>query len=157
MLSKGEAMPSANKEFALYCCDLLAGVGPCVAKSMFGGWGISTDGLTIALMTNLGQGDKLWLKASDDSKACFVAAGCQQFMYPMKGPKGIEMKGMNYYTAPDDAMESPALMLPWARLALQAALTARNAKATKPRRKPAAVPLPDLPKAPRKRIRKPAK
>jgi DNA transformation protein len=133
-------MPSKNREFALYCCDLLAGVGPCVAKSMFGGWGISTGGLTIALMTDLGHGDKLWLKACDDTRPQFVAAGGEQFLYPMKsrdGTGGLELKGMNYFTAPDEAMESAALMLPWARLALQAAVAAA---ATKPsRKKPAAA------------------
>ena len=120
-------MPTSNKEFALYCCDLLAGVGPCRAKGMFGGYGISTDGLTIALMTDLGQGDRLWLKANDDTAAQFRAAGGDQFMYPMKG----RLMGMNYFTAPDEAMESPALMLPWARLALQAALQAQAEKAAK--------------------------
>jgi DNA transformation protein and related proteins len=141
-------MPSKNKEFALYCCDLLAGVGPCVARSMFGGWGISTDGLTIALMTDLGQGDKLWLKANNDTRAQFLASGGQQFMYPAKGPKGVQLKGMNYFTAPDEAMESPALMLPWARLALQAALVAHNAK---PPRK---VKPPPPAKASEKRVQK---
>lgn len=121
-------MPSKNKEFALYCCDLLHGVGPCVAKSMFGGWGISCDGLTIALMTDLGSGDKLWLKANDETATQFRAAGSEQFMYSMKG----ELKAMNYFTAPDDAMESPALMLPWVRLAMQAALLANAAKLSKP-------------------------
>jgi DNA transformation protein and related proteins len=120
-------MPSKNKEFALYCCDLLQGVGPCVAKSMFGGWGISCDGLTIALMTDLGGGDKLWLKANNDTAGQFRAVGCKQFMYPMKG----ELKAMNYFTAPDEAMESPPLMLPWARLAMQAALQANAAKLSK--------------------------
>ncbi len=120
-------MPTRNKEFALYCCDLLSGVGPCVAKGMFGGFGISTDGLTIALMTDLGHGDKLWLKASAETALQFKAAGGEQFMYAMKG----EMKGMNYFTAPEEAMESPALMLPWARLALQAALEAQALKGAK--------------------------
>ncbi len=120
-------MPSANKDFALYCCDLLAGVGPCVAKSLFGGFGISVDGLTLALMTNLGGGDKLYLKTTDDSAVQFRLAGGEQFLYETKGVP----KGMNYYTAPQDAMESPALMLPWARLAMQAALTAANSKKAK--------------------------
>ena len=35
---------------------------------------------------------------------------------------------MNYYSAPDEAMESPQLMAPWARLALEAALLARQSK-----------------------------
>ena len=120
-------MPTRNKEFALYCCDLLSGVGPCQAKGMFGGFGISTAGLTIALMTDLGHGDKLWLKASAETAAQFKAAGGEQFMYAMKG----EMKGMNYFTAPEEAMESRALMLPWARLALQAAVAAQALKAPK--------------------------
>lgn len=120
-----------NQEFAAYCCDLLAGVGPCVAKRMFGGYGISTDGLTIALLADLGQGERLWLKASDTSKAQFLAAGGTQFLYDMKGKNGTERKGMNYFTAPEEAMESPAVMLPWARLALQAALSAQAAKPPK--------------------------
>lgn len=128
-------MPSNNQEFALYCCDLLAGAGPCVARRMFGGWGISTAGLTIALMTDLGQGDTLWLKADESSIAQFEAAGCPRFIYAMKD--GVP-KGMNYYAAPDEAMESPALMLPWARLALQAAVAAAAGKAARAVRQKAA-------------------
>ena len=137
-----------NNEFAAYCCDLLSGVGPCVARRMFGGYGISTDGLTIALMTDLGQGEKLWLKASDQSKAQFLAAGGQQFLYVMKGKNGVERKGMNYFTAPEEAMESTALMLPWARLALQAALVASAAKLAKtanPKQVAKPVPKPAKP------------
>ena len=33
---------------------------------------------------------------------------------------------LRYYTPPAEALESPALMAPWARLALQAALAARK-------------------------------
>ncbi|MBC7916421.1 MAG: TfoX/Sxy family protein [Rhodoferax sp.] len=91
---------------------------------MFGGWGISTDGLTIAIIADLGQGETLWLKANDDSRTRYEAQGCARFVYDMQG----QAKGMNYYSAPPDAMESPALMAPWARIALEAALLARNAK-----------------------------
>ena len=38
-----------NTDFANYCCDLLRSAAPCVAKRMFGGYGISTHGLTIAI------------------------------------------------------------------------------------------------------------
>lgn len=107
--------------FAHYCCDLLASVGPCVAKRMFGGYGISTEGLTLAILADLGAGDVLWLKACDTSQATFEAAGCQRFTYATKG----KTMQMNYYSAPDDAMESAQLMAPWARLALEAALKAR--------------------------------
>ena len=122
-------MAAPKNEFAHYCCDLLSSVGPCVAKRMFGGYGISTDGLTLAILADLGKGDVLWLKACDTSQATFEAAGCQRFTYNAKG-KPMQM---NYYSAPDDAMESAHLMAPWARLALEAALKARQSQPAKKR------------------------
>nr|WP_315478877.1 TfoX/Sxy family protein [uncultured Rhodoferax sp.] len=116
-----------DKSFADYSCELLQSAGPCVAKRMFGGWGISVDGMTIAILANLGGGDTLWLKANSDTQAVFEAAGCQRFTYEAAGTT----RGLNYYSAPADAMESPALMQPWARLALEAALIAKNAKPAK--------------------------
>jgi DNA transformation protein len=95
---------------------------------MFGGWGISTDGRTLAILVDLGQGETLWLKADENSRPTFEAQGCARFVYEAKGV----LRGMNYYSAPPEAMESSALMAPWARLALQAALAkpAKPAKAT---------------------------
>lgn len=117
-------MASPPNEFARYCCDLLSTAGPCLARRMFGGYGISTDGLTLAVLADLGAGEKLWLKADEASRSVFEAAGCERFVYQAKG----KPMSMNYYSAPDDAMESPALMAPWARLALEAALKARQSK-----------------------------
>ncbi len=120
-------MAAANSEFASHCCDLLSGAGRCDARRMFGGWGIRSDGLTVAILADLGQGETLWLKANDATRGAFEAAGCARFTYDTKnGPKSV-----NYFAAPADAMESPALMLPWARLAMQAALAAANAKPPK--------------------------
>ena len=82
------------------------------------------DGLTLAIVADLGGGEILWLKADDDSRAQFEAAGCQRFVYHAKG----KAMGMNYYSAPEEAMESPQQMAPWARLALEAALRARKPK-----------------------------
>lgn len=117
---------SANRDFADYCRELLASVGPCIAKRMFGGWGLSVDGLTIAIVADLGSGEKLWLKADDGTRDRFEAAGCQRFSYPMR--KGAEMvvRSMNYYSAPEDAMDSAHVMAPWARLAFDSALKARQ-------------------------------
>lgn len=117
-------MASPPNEFAQYCCDLLSTAGPCLARRMFGGYGISIDGLTLAILADLGAGEKLWLKADETSRSVFEAAGCERFVYLAKG----KPMSMNYYSAPDDAMESPALMAPWARLALEAALKARQSK-----------------------------
>lgn len=116
-------MVARDRDFADHCCELLSGIGPCVARRMFGGWGISTEGLNIAIIA----WETLYLKASPESEPLWRAAGCEPFTYEAKG-KPLQLR---YYSAPAEAMDSPALMLPWARLALQAALAAR---AGKPRR-----------------------
>jgi len=95
-----------------------------VAKRMFGGYGISIDGLTIAILADLGQGEKLWLKASPEMTARFESAGCERFTYLAKGVP----KSMGYYSAPAEALESANEMAPWARLAMDAALAARQPK-----------------------------
>jgi DNA transformation protein len=91
---------------------------------MFGGYGISVDGLTIAILADLGAGEKLWLKDSPETTAKFESVGCARFTYLVKGVP----KSMGYYSAPDEAMESANDMAPWARLALDAALAARQPK-----------------------------
>lgn len=120
---------AADLSFAHYCCELLGSIGPCTARRMFGGFGISTDGLNIALVLDLGQGDTLWLKADAQSRPQFEAAGCMPFVYETRG-KPVRV---NYYSAPADAMESPQLMAQWARLSLACALKARAAKAVRAR------------------------
>jgi DNA transformation protein len=135
---------AANRDFADYCCELLGSVGPCMAKRMFGGWGLSLEGLTFAIIADLGDGDKLWLKADADSTAQFEALQCQRFSYSgQKNGKSVNMS-MGYYSAPVDAMESSLAMAPWARLALGSALAAQSLKvARKPapkRRRPAGKP-----------------
>ena len=85
---------------------------------MFGGFGLRIDGLTIGILADLGQGERLWLKAGPDTRSVFEAAGCERFTYQAKGKE----HSMGYYSVPDEAMA------PWARLALDAALAARQAK-----------------------------
>lgn len=125
----------ADLSFAHYCCELLASAGPCSARRMFGGFGISTGGLNIALVADLGGGDTLWLKANEETRGLFEAAGCAPFVYEAKG-KAMKL---NYYSAPEDAMESPQLMAQWARLSLECALKARATKT--PRVRPAIKPV----------------
>jgi DNA transformation protein len=126
-------MATPPSEFALYCCEILSAAGPCTAKRMFGGFGLSTDGLTIAIIADLGSGEKLWLKATDDNRHQWEAAGCERFTYASTKDGEPVSRGMNYYSAPEEAMDSAHAMAVWARLALQAAL---SAKAPKPRRTP---------------------
>ncbi len=109
---------------------------------MFGGWGIATDGLTLAIIADLGEGERLYLKADDETRARFEAAGCQRFVYAAKG----KPMAMNYYTAPEEAMDAAHAMAPWARLALESALKARkpsvkrSPSAAKSKVKPATKP-----------------
>jgi DNA transformation protein len=119
----------ADARFADYCCELLSSVGPCRARRMFGGFGISTEGLTIAIVADLGAGERLWLKADEATRRRFEEAGGERFTYVMQGVA----RSMNYYTVPEEALESPQLMAPWARQALDCALRAQSAKVSRPR------------------------
>jgi DNA transformation protein len=116
---------SVSSAFADFCCELLASMGSLRVRRMFGGWGLSIEGLTVAIVADLGQGDRLWLKADAQTRAVFEAAGCARFTYPMRQGDSVVDRSMNYYCPPDDAMDAPDAMAPWARLALDSALKAR--------------------------------
>lgn len=141
---------SADARFADYCCELLSSVGPCRARRMFGGFGISTEGLTIAIVADLGSGDRLWLKADEATRRGFEEAGGERFTYVMQGVA----RSMNYYTVPEEALESPQLMAPWARQALASALKAQSARVSRPR--PTTRPQATPPAAASKRPAAPA-
>jgi DNA transformation protein and related proteins len=132
-------MARVNPDFVNYCCELLAPAGPCTARRMFGGFGISTGGLTFALVADLGGGEKLWLKSDAETNARFEAAGCERFSYQVDRGRMPATHSLNYYSAPEEAMESPALMAPWSRLSMEAALKARAAKPKKAPAKKVAV------------------
>lgn len=110
-------------DYIQHCLELLAPLGPARARRMFGGFGLYADDVFVAIV----QDEQLYLKVDDTTRAKFEAAGCQPFIYDAAG-KSVSL---GYWTAPDEAVESPALMAPWARLAFEAALRAR----TKPGRK----------------------
>src|SRR6478736_3096893 len=93
---------AADPRYADYCCELLSTVGPCRARRMFGGWGISTDGMTIAIVADTGEGDKLWLKGDEATRPLYEGAGCVRFTYVKQGEK----RGFNYFSPPEDALES---------------------------------------------------
>lgn len=113
-------MGSARNEFVDHCLELLATLGAARSRRMFGGHGLYVDDLFIGLIAF----ERLYLKADTLTRASFEAAGCQPFVYDGAG-KSVTMA---YFSAPEEAMESPPLMQPWARLALAAALRARALK-----------------------------
>ena len=115
-----------------HCIELLASVGRPRARRMFGGQGLYVDELFIALIA----GDRLYLKGDEETAARFQAAGSEPFEFDMKDRRVTT----SYWSAPEEAMDSPEGMRPWAKLAIDAALRARQAKPA--RRTPKAVKPP---------------
>ncbi len=121
-------MPSAAG-LITHCTELLSALGPVRVRRMFGGHGLYVSDLFLALISR----DTLYLKADETSRPAFDAAGCQAFGFTTaQGLRPV----LGYWSAPDEAMESPAAMLPWARLAMASALRAAAAK------RPATAPKP---------------
>ena len=113
-------------EFTRHCAELLEPLGSVRTKRMFGGVGIYVDEIFIAVIDK----EVIYLKTDEQTLPRFQAEGCGPFCFDKEG----EMVVTSYCSPPEEALESPALMLPWARLALEAALRKRNSK---PQRKKA--------------------
>jgi DNA transformation protein len=111
-------MPTGDA-FASYCAELLSPLGPARVKRMFGGHGIYVDGLFVAIVVD----ETLYLKTDAETLPRFEAAGCAPFTYLAKGSKRVSL---SYRAVPAEAMDSPALMRPWAAMAVQAALRSRG-------------------------------
>lgn len=139
---------TAADRFAARALDLFALLGaPVAARKMFGALGFYAGGLFFAV----GDQDEgqLYLKVDGQSRAAFEAAGGRPFTYGMPGQPVMTMA---YLTPPDAALEDAEEMLPWARLAVEAAGRAAAAKAAR-----AARPKPASPKAAAPRGAKAAK
>ena len=124
-------MASARNELVEHCTELLGSIGACTSRRMFGGYGFYIDGLFVALISD----ERLFLKTDANSRPQFEAAGSEPFVFHKEG----QPVPTSYFSAPEQAMESPGLMQPWARLALEAALRARAAKPPARPRKPKAA------------------
>lgn len=114
--------------------ELLEPLGRITVRRMFGGAGLYADGLIVGLEIE----GTLYLKTDASSRDLFANAGGRPFVYDGKD-KPVTT---SYWGPPDEAMDSPEAMRPWARLALEAALRSAAAKPTKkkatakPSRKP---------------------
>ena len=111
-------MAAATDPFVEHARELLSSLGPVTARRMFGGWGLSVDGMNVGLIA----WDTLFLKTNAETEPRWLAAGGRPFQYEAKG----KTMRLHYHTPPEDALESPVLMAPWARLALGAAVAARK-------------------------------
>lgn len=107
--------------FVAHCLELLAPLGAVRARRMFGGHGLYVDALFIALVVD----ERLYLKADADARPMFERAGCTPFAYSRRDGAAVTL---GYWSAPDEALDSPQGMAPWGRLALAAALRAQVVK-----------------------------
>lgn len=111
--------------------ELLTPLGAVRARRMFGGHGLYVDSLFVALIAD----DRLYLKADATSRPAFERAGCTPFAYSRSDLSAVTL---GYWSAPDDALDSPQGMTPWGLLALAAALRAKaNSRAPAASDKPA--------------------
>lgn len=119
--------------FVSHCLDLLAPLGAVHARRMFGGHGLYVDDAFVALIAD----DRLYMKADDTARPAFERAGCEPFAYSRRDRAAVTL---GYWTAPEEALDSPRAMEPWGRLSLAAALRARAAgpPARAPRKAPVA-------------------
>jgi DNA transformation protein len=99
--------------------DVFAALAPVTVKRMFGGKGVFCHGL----MVGIELAGELLLKTDAFTAPAFEAAGSRRWTYQRKTGKTIPM---SYWTLPPDAFDDPDLMAHWVRLALEAALRARE-------------------------------
>jgi DNA transformation protein and related proteins len=119
-----------KNEFVNYLLELLHPFGNVAAKAMFGGHGIYKDGLIFGLVID----DAFYLKADEINRREFAARGLLPFLYESKN-KNMQVS-LGYHQCPEDALESSALMVDWAKSGYGAALRAAAKKASKKKRKP---------------------
>jgi DNA transformation protein len=112
--------------FLAHLRELLGPVGRFGTRAMFGGHGIYLDDLIVGIVAD----GALFLKVDEETRARFEAAGCAPFVYSGKG----RTITMSYWSVPEDALDTPDAMAPWARLAVAAALRAAARKPASPKR-----------------------
>lgn len=108
--------PRRPPPFVTHILELMEPLGPVVARSMFGGWGLSLDGMTFALVA----GEELYLKTDDQNRPDYEALGLPAFTPFADQPD----RKMNYHLPPAEALEDADSLCPWIRAAFEVALRA---------------------------------
>ncbi len=112
-----------SSTFRTFVVEQLSRVVPRVrARSMFGGVGIYAGDLFFALIAD----DTLYFKVDESNRPDFQARGMGPFR-----PYGEEGEVMQYYEVPEDLLEEPDALRPWAE---QAVAVARRKKGKRVRR-----------------------
>lgn len=97
------------------------------ARNMFGGTAIYAGDVCFALIAE----DTLYFRVGDENRPQFEARGMEAFR-----PFGEEYAHMPYYELPEDLLEDPDALRPWAEAAIEVARLRKAASARK-RKSPA--------------------
>ena len=100
-----------------YLKEVLRGVGPVVARRMFGGHGLFHQGRMFALVSD----DVLYLKTDAGNRADFESRDLPPFVYHKQG-KPVRL---SYHQAPEEILDDPEAATAWARGAIEAAWRSR--------------------------------
>lgn len=97
--------------------DLFASLPDVSIRRLFGGKGIYSDGVIVAVVIR----GELRLKADAETIPLFEEAGAKQWVYTRS--RGGET-AMPYWSVPDSAFDDPDEMAGWAKLAYEAGMRA---------------------------------
>lgn len=131
--AKQSASAASRKQaFADFVVELMSGLGPVVAKRMFGGHGIYLHELMFALIVE----ERLYLKADEQTVAQFQSRGLPPFSYETRN--GTQ-SSLSYFEAPGEVYDEREHMLHWARLGYDSAVRKQAQTAAKKSRAKAGV------------------
>jgi len=112
---------AVSSSFRVLVIDQLSRALPSIrARPMFGGVGLYSGELFFALIAD----DALYFKADESTRPEFEARGMGPFR-----PFGDEGGTMQYYQVPEDLLEDPEALRPWAEKAVD---IARRKKSRRP-------------------------
>jgi DNA transformation protein and related proteins len=115
---------AVSSSFKILVLDQLSRAIPGIrARPMFGGVGIYSGQLFFALIAD----DVLYFKVDELTRPDFEARGMGAFR-----PFGEDGGTMKYYQLPEDLLEDPEALRPWAE---KAVVIARQNKARRPSRR----------------------
>jgi DNA transformation protein len=113
---------AVSPSFQVLVLDQLRGVPGVRARPMFGGVGVYSGELFFALIAD----DALYFKVDASNRPDYEARGMKQFR-----PFGEGSGAMQYYQLPEDLLEDPEALRPWAEKAL---VVARQSRSRRPLR-----------------------
>jgi DNA transformation protein len=94
--------------------DRLSQVAEISYRRIFNGAGIYYRGVQFAIVVN----DRLYFRADRDSRALYQQKGMSAFQ-----PRGTVDVESSFFQLPDDALDHPAELKHWLRIAIEAAQT----------------------------------